>query len=555
MSIIKQQLDESPTIDASEHSESDSDLQHNLSPRMHERPIAYADRIGSWYANKLPDDQRKIHGYFCTPVQVADFMAKKIKAKKNHVRILDPAAGTGVLCCAAVETLVSRHPKPKSIEVVMYEIDKDLIPFLRMVSDYLVRWSREKHEMTVSVCIKARDFVLANADTVEINGLFRHYTEKQKFDVVIANPPYFKIGKSDPRAEAIPSVVHGQPNIYSLFMTVGAALLSPNGNFIYIIPRSFTSGKYFQRFRTVFFNMIRPVMVHVFGSRRETFRRESVLQENIILFGIRQDGWHIACNSSELSISSSVGVQDINSGDKRALPTRAALDIHSLDKVLRLPINDADDAALALVHSWPTSLHGLGLDVSTGPVVPFRATNLVCKDGKLPVSHSPLLWMNHVQAMRITWPLNQRKPEYIKRSGAEALLVSNRNYVLLRRFSAKEETRRITAAPWISTRSSNPDIGLENHLNYIHRPGGSLSKDEAWGLAALLNSQVLDNWFRTVNGNTQVSATELRGMPLPTRNTIIRLGRQVRSLEDPLIGLDTLVDRLMRTTKIEDALG
>ena len=554
MSTIKQGSHESPNIDALKHTESGSDVQRILSPKIHERPITYADRIGSWYANKLPNDQRKIHGYFCTPVQVANFMAMQISTKSNHVRILDPAAGTGVLCCAALEALVSRHPKPKSIEVVMYEFDQDLIPLLRMVSDYLVRWSREKYEMTVRVCIKARDFVIANADTVKMAGLFRDYTEKHKFDVVIANPPYFKIGKSDPRAEAVPSVVHGQPNIYSLFMVVGAALLGQNGNFIFIVPRSFTSGKYFRRFRTVFFNMIRPVMVHVFGSRRETFHREAVLQENIILSGSRQDGWHTKSDRTEILISSSFGTQDLNTADKRTMPTRAALDVDSFDKVLRLPINDVDDAALALVDSWPTNLHGLGLDVSTGPVVPFRATDFVCREGKHPV-HSPLIWMNHVQAMRITWPLNRHKPEYIKRSGAEALLVSNRNYVLLRRFSSKEEARRITAAPWISERSANSDLGLENHLNYIHRPGGSMSNDEAWGIAALLNSQVLNNWFRSVNGNTQVSATELRSMPLPTRNTITQLGRAVRCLEDPLVGLDDLVDQLTQTTKNKEALG
>ena len=107
---------------------------------------------------------------------------------------------------------------------------------------------------------------------------------------------------------------------------------------------------------------------------------------------------------------------------------------------------------------------------------------------------------------------------------AKALLTPNRNYVLLRRFSAKEEARRLTAAPYIAADFGVPAVGLENHLNYVHRPGGTLSEDEAWGLAALYNSRLLDIWFRTVNGNTQVSATELRAMPLPA------VGRRSRAL-------------------------
>ena len=154
--------------------------------------------------------------------------------------------------------------------------------------------------------------------------------------------------------------------------------------------------------------------------------------------------------------------------------------------------------------------------------------------------------------MRVTWPLDRKKPEYIRRAGAEGLLVPNRNYVLLRRFSAKEEARRLIAAPWIARDSALSKVGLENHLNYVHRPGGTLSEDEAWGLAALYNSRLLDTWFRTTNGNTQVSATELRGMPLPPRETIVALGRRVMHRADPLDGLDGLVESMVAKSQEEE---
>ena len=64
----------------------------------------------------------------------------------------------------------------------------------------------------------------------------------EEFDVVISNPPYFKIGKADPCATAASIVVHGQPNIYALFIAVGATLLRQGGDFITITPRSFASG-------------------------------------------------------------------------------------------------------------------------------------------------------------------------------------------------------------------------------------------------------------------------------------------------------------------------
>ena len=103
------------------------------------------------------------------------------------------------------------------------------------------------------------------------------------YDLVISNPPYFKIRKDDPRAVAWASVVHGQPNIYSLFMAVSAELLSETGKLVYIVPRSFASGPYFRRFREVFFQRVAPTAVHLFESRKDVFKNQTVLQENLII--------------------------------------------------------------------------------------------------------------------------------------------------------------------------------------------------------------------------------------------------------------------------------
>ena len=509
-------------------------------PRTQERPTAYADRVGAWYVRQRSDQQRKDHGLFLTPVPAADFMAERITAEGRKVRILDPAAGAGILCCAAVEALVSRHPKPQVVDLVGYEVDRDLITPLQAVLDHLADWCRRRHQVTVAAHVKATDFIMANAKTLRPRGLFPGPAETERFDVVIANPPYFKIGKDDPRAAAVSEVVHGQPNIYALFMAVSASLLRQLGDFVFITPRSFASGPYFQRFRAVFFDMIRLTRVHVLGSRRDAFRRDAVLQENVIIAGIRQGHWHGSHGAGRLAISSSPGVDEMGQSSAREVAAGQVLDLGSRDKVLRLPICDEDEEALALVDSWPSSLADLGLNISTGPVVPFRATKFIAGTGEVPESHVPFLWMNHVRAMEATWPLDRHKPEYIART-AKALLVPNRNYVLMRRFSAKEEARRLTAAPFIAADFVVPEIGLENHLNYVHRPGGQLTVDEAWGLAALYNSHLLDTWFRAVNGNTQVSATELRAMRLPAHETIVALGQRIKRLADPMADLDTVV--------------
>ncbi|MGH9902791.1 MAG: Eco57I restriction-modification methylase domain-containing protein, partial [Pyrinomonadaceae bacterium] len=352
-------------------------------------------------------------------------------------------------------------------------------------------------------------------------------------------------------------VVHGQPNIYALFMAISASLLKDGGKLIFIVPRSFAAGPYFRLFREHFFTLMRPRAVHLFGSRREAFGRDEILQENIILLASRADGWAISPSAEKVEVSFSEGVRDLLARRTVQLPISEVLDVRSKDKVLRIPVLDEDGAASRAVRAWDGSLRAYGMDISTGPVVPFRAVPILSESGRVPETHAPLLWMQNVTPMRVEWPASAKgKEQYIKIDERSIpLLVPNRNYVLLRRFSAKEARRRLVAAPLLAGDLKSPLVGLENHLNYVHRRGDSLSEEEAYGLAALFNSTTLDTYFRTFNGNTQVSATEVRSMPLPPLRVIKEIGRRAKPFGQDAEKVDTVVASLLginsRRTTVE----
>jgi len=503
-----------------------------------EAPCRFADRIGCLYAGSRDDSHRKSHGLYLTPPVVATFMAGMIPQRET-MRLLDPAAGAGVLLCAVIEAMAGLDSPPRKVEIVAYEIDQALAEHLQAVLDYLALWA-EKRNIRITAEVRCEDFILAQASALDDSAPGR-------FDAVIANPPYFKIAKSDPRAVAARTVVHGQPNIYGLFMAVAAALLTSGGELVFITPRSFASGPYFQRFRERFFSQMRPIRTHIFDSRCDAFGRDEILQENIILHALRDDGWNSRPVGHGVTISSSAGAADLADSDEWQTELAEVIDPDELAGVFRLPISPEDDETLRQVDSWRDSLRGLGLEISTGPVVPFRATEHLA--GKANGVTVPLLWMNHVRPMEIRWPIQTRKPEWINNKPASRkLLVPTSNYVLLRRFSAKEERRRLIAAPLLAAQLDGELIGLENHLNYIYRPGGSLTEDEAFGLAALYNSALLDGYFRCLNGNTQVGAIELRKMPLPPLAAIQALGRAARHNPGDLDAIDRMVAEL-----VEDA--
>ncbi|MHB0971510.1 MAG: hypothetical protein ACYC7A_16775 [Thermoanaerobaculia bacterium] len=235
---------------------------------------------------------------------------------------------------------------------------------------------------------------------------------------------------------------------------------------------------------------------------------------------------------TRVTISSSAGISDLVQRTIRTVPLRDVIDMDSRELAVHIPMNDVDNHVLDFVRSWPATLQSLGLKVSTGPVVAFRAWNFI-HDSANGANEVPLLWLQHVRKMDVRWPIeSSNKRQYISDCPeSQYLLLPNQTYVVMRRFSAKEEHRRIVSAPIFAREFPGRMIGLENHLNYIHRPKGILHDDEARGLAALLNSVIVDRYFRISNGNTQVSAVELRQLPIPDSNSLHAIGKEVRRSE------------------------
>jgi adenine-specific DNA-methyltransferase len=492
-------------------------------PATGESPTRYAARLGDWYQGRVDGAHRREFGHFPTPIGVARMMGELAAVQGQHLRLLDPGAGTGILGAPASEALAGAARPPEMIELVVYEVDAALRPALRASLSHLWSWLRARG-IELRVDARWTDYVAANASALHENLLL---PAERPFDAVIANPPYFKLSKSDARARACSSIVHGQPNIYALMMAIGVASLRENGRFVFITPRSYASGPYFRLFREWLFDRVVPTDLHVFESRTGTFG--TVLQEALITAGnraIRPSG------KRAVNVSTSESAVDLDVRRTRTLRVDDVLRPGCANRVLRLPANPDHDWAERIVCRWTSTLHAQGFEVSTGPVVAFRARGFLRdRPGR---STIPLLWLQHVAPMRLTWPLNGHKPEHFLDCAASApTIIPNRNYVVLRRFSAKEERRRLVAAPHIRRGATDyVRIAFENHLNYIHRPGGEMTADDAFGVAALLNSALLDTWFRIGSGNTQVSATELRSTPLPEPGLIRRIGRQVRRRPD-----------------------
>jgi adenine-specific DNA-methyltransferase len=501
----------------------------NIEPFKQELPSDFADRLGIYYTQQVTALHKKENGQFFTPTPIARLLSSFCDFSKPSIKILDPGCGTLILTCTLVERITEISNDIELIDLTAYETDLELIPFSQKAIDYLKEWLLNKGVQFNYVLLKS-DFVLDNASVLRENKLPSLFDETKKvdkdFDIIISNPPYFKLSKDDKRVIASQELVSGQPNIYSIFMGIAAKLLSENGELIFITPRSFASGNYFKAFRDLFFNTVQIDKIHLFNSRKDTFNRDSVLQETVVLKAIRET---INPNKNVL-VSSSAGIKDIFEPIIKYFNSSELIDLNSKEKILHLPTSDKEESILNLVSNWENVLIDFNIKISTGPVVSFRATDIIQNNYENgTVFLAPLFWLHNVNKMILEWPKQlKEKGQFIRiESGSKSLLIPNKNYILLRRFSTKDDKSRLIAAPYFCNYAKADYIGVENKVNYIYRKNGHLDRDEVVGLCALLNSELFDTYFQIFNGNVNVSATELREMRFPPLNNIKEIGNKI----------------------------
>ncbi len=479
--------------------------------------------VASQYAAATSPEERKKKGQFFTPPEVSRFMAGMLaETFPKEFRLLDPGAGVGSLTAAVCER-VSGLVSPRKLEIHLIENDPLVLPYLRRTMKWCGDLLKSRgHSLTVQIHGQ-RDFILDTAaQAFGQPSLFNPVDSLGQFDAVIMNPPYFKVNKASEYALIMDAVVHGQPNIYALFLAAAAKMLRPGGEVVAITPRSFCNGLYFREFRRWFFSQMSLERVHLFESRTDTFR--DVLQESLITVSRRSP------QSARVRVSASYG-RNLSQVESRDLPSGSILDEADGNLILRIPVSLEDSKVVETVESWPNCFAGLGLRVSTGPVVTFRARDYLLYETNGDDA-APLLSVHNVRRFLTVWPGSQKKHPVAVRVCPESrrLLLPARNYVLLRRFSAKEERRRLTASWTLGSVGGNLDIAIENHLNYIYHAERDLTPEEAMGLTALFNSTLMDRYFRTISGNTQVNATELRSMHFPDLQSIRRIGKQVGTI-------------------------
>ncbi len=506
-----------------------------------------------------PQRKKKFSQYF-TPMPIARFMASMFTPiAQEHVIILDPSAGIGSLLIAAVDA-VCMHPQPPiSLHVYAVEIDSGLASYLQRSID-LCRTIAESVGIQFASTIIQADFIETALQSLEPT-LFAS-SALPRVDYAILNPPYRKIASTSYERKLLQQLGLETSNIYTGFLYATMRLLKENGQMVALTPRSFCNGPYFRSFRKAFLREIALRRLHVFTARDEVFDNDEVLQEHLITAGIKT-----SARLERIQISTSGA--DLDSVSVFDSPYSIVVHPDDAEQFIHIITGDQDNTMKTLLASLPATLEEMGIQVSTGRVVDFRAKAYL---RKVPEYNTvPLVYPEHLQQNNVEWPkrMSKKSNALLATADTEKLFVPNEDYVLVKRFSAKEEPRRIMATCYQSGTLPGKALALENHLNYYHCNGKGLNPVLAKGLTLFLNSTWVDQYFRQFSGHTQVNATDLRAMRYPSREQLVNLGEYAqngtplsqREIDDlvakELFGMtdEEQAQALQRRTRVQEALS
>ncbi|KFI63892.1 Eco57I restriction-modification methylase domain-containing protein [Bifidobacterium cuniculi] len=435
---------------------------------------------------------------FLTPENVARQAVSLFTSSSQPIRALDLGSGSGILGAFLMQSAALGS------SVTAVEQDSDL----------------------ATLSEESLDEVCSNVTVINAS-IFDIFLDAE-YDRVILNPPYRKIS---PMTISTSGGGVKVTNLYTAFLVTAVQSMREGGECVAIIPRSWMNGEYFKDFRQWLFGECSIDVLAVYDSRQDHFRDMNILQE-IMLLKISKGPQHGKVTVySEASPNAPLIEQPHDSADLSSL-------LVGRNRILRI---HQEDHRLARF----STLDEVGLWVSTGKLVWFRNRDILHEDR---AEHDfPLYWSDNQHGLSVDHPVVSDREQWVApEAERRKVVLPPGSYVLVNRFSAKEQSRRIQA----SYLCSDVAFVADNKLNYIHagtsRKTVPLDTKVAQGLTLWLSSTIIDQWYREISGSTQVNATDLRHLPSPPQSRLIQLSNRFSQLcNADQANIDTAIEEVL----------
>jgi adenine-specific DNA-methyltransferase len=484
------------------------------------------------YLHLIPEAARRTLGQVVTPQPIARYILRAAGYREDldivQRSLCDPACGSGIFLVEAVDTYLAalrrtRVPPdewyPLAVEhLTGIDIDPLACLFARLnlallLARPLLLWMHAHPQRNPEpLPVWERDTL----DAIASEGKGENLSGPRltdAVDFVVGNPPYRKLGSiSGALRDRFQESLFGHPNAYGMFLHAGIEILRPGGRLGFIIPRSMLSGLYFQNLRSLIERRTHLEEISLLAERKNVFPQ--VLQGTMILVFRKRAADGGAATGTPVRTGIVRSAAELGNGGPPHVLTSPERVARRLNGTSIWFVSDRERtySLLDKILGRHPLLGGpaVACPARTGPIVwnrlkPFLRTT----EGS---GCLPLVWATDVARFRFTFATaGDTRPAYLEETPKTRGLTTSGPSLLVQRVTADEQSRRIVA--------TRTDFGprrryfVENHLNVL-QPAPLAGIDLRF-LLGILSSDVVEFLFRSMNGNTQVSATELNLLPVP----------------------------------------
>lgn len=468
--------------------------------------------LTSLYTTLLPGNERSALGAFYTPPALTQRLldlASEGGVDWSSARVLDPASGGGAFLLEAAARMrrALNGSEPAFILAQLgtrlsgFELDPHAAGLSQAALEILLSDLSAASGRNAPVFLKV-------CDTLE-------ETPAEQFDLVVGNPPYGRVTLTAAQRSRYARGLYGHANLYGVFTDIALRWARPSGLVAYLTPTSVLGGQYYTALRRLLAAEAPPVAIDFVHARRGVF--EDVLQETLLAL-YRKGGEPGRFQVHYLHVDNEREARLTKNG-KVSLPDDAGSPWLAPREPAHVGLIKAAEGMAARLSDW-------GYGVSTGPLVWNRFKPQM--RGRAARGLHPLIWAEAVTADgRFIFRAEKKNhAPYFKTEAGDGWLVVDQSCVLVQRTTAKEQLRRLIAAELPQAFIDAHDgVVVENHLNMVR----AIVKPKVTpaAVAAVLNSDVVDQIFRCISGSVAVSAFELESIPLPSLSAMAPIERLV----------------------------
>lgn len=494
-------------------------------------------------ANK--DKQEKL-GQFHTPEVIVNVVLNSLPSKFEEMllsgaSILDPSCGTGNFFIAVIKRVMNflekngeRNPfNLVNEKIIPNMVGVEIDPLMRTAVQKIFEFEFDGKINVPRICIF--DALTKSKGSDELLG---------KFDFVVGNPPWVEVKELPDQIKDFVQDRYEVSNLYGAFIIRGIEFLRKGGFLSYVVPRSFTGGRYYSKLRAYINSSTSIQKVSYIKNRDQDFHGGKVLQETVVLSlqnRKNQDSHKVKCCPME-DFSESLSSFEINQND---LFSR-----HDLIMLL------ADSEAQ---FSWLEKIGKLknfeqhGFRMSTGQLVLHRAKDFLrenFEDGASRVIYThDIINENGIFSF-------QQEIRTVKDRKPYAVSIGRKNYdgrnrtkdfddnkscinsyrntfnevIIFRRRSHKGDLRRFVG---LYLRDELPkEYFLENGINFIVAESFMSSSPSLKSLSRILRSDLFEQFFEIISSNTQINKNDMYLLGIPD------LTNETRNLYSKIESLD-----------------